>query len=416
MAVKNSAHNDITAENKATEKKGVVKRGVFYALFVILCLGSLALTAFLDFGTDRETVPFSVVAETLAENAKYLLFAFFCFLGVLIFKGIKRAILLNACLKKGKNFGLGLKTAIICKHYDCLTPLGTGGQPMEILYLKRHGVPTSAASGVAITSYAIGLVSSVFLGVILIIAMGFDKVNTIAVIMAVVGIVLNIIMPTGILIFSAMPRFGEFLAKKITDIGVKLKLIKNKEKFESRAINGMRDYGASIRFFFGTYFFRTLSATFFGVLYNVSLYSIPYFIIRAFGVPSSEIGYFKVLELCLICYLAITAIPTPGNSGAAEISFYAIFSTFLQGGMLFWGVVIWRVLTYYLFIVAGLLLIVFGKIFRKNTYEGLSIGPSVNDMFKKPKINAARERSDLAADGSAFSDQNTLNSENAVKE
>ena len=382
MADQISQNNENTV-NKAPRKKGLSKKGLFYALFIALCVGSIAVTAFLDFGTDKKTVPFSLVAQTLSENYRFVICAVLCFFAVLVFKGIKRAILLNACLKGGDKFWLGFKSAVICKHYDCITPLGSGGQPMEILYLKRHGVPTSVASGVAVTSYAIGLLSSVFLSIVMIIICGFDQVNTIAIILAIIGIVLNIVMPAGILLFSASPKAGDFIARKITGFGSKLKLIKNRERFEKRAINTMKDYGESIRYFFGTYFFKTLIATLFGVMYNVALYSVPYFIIRAFGVGAQEISYFKVLELCLICYLAITAIPTPGNSGAAEISFYAIFSSFLQGGMLFWGVVIWRVLTYYMFIVTGLIFITFGRIFRKKEYEDMKLGIDVAELRKR---------------------------------
>ena len=376
-----------TEINEPPRRKGFSKKGLFYTLFILLCVGSIAVTAFLDFGTNKETVPFSLVTKTLGENVRYFIFAVLCFAAVLLFKGIKRAILLNACLKGGNKFWLGFRAAVICKHYDCITPLGSGGQPMEILYLKKHGVPTSVASGVAVTSYAIGLLSSVFLSIIMIIVCGFDQVNTVAIVLAIIGIVLNIIMPAGILLFSASPKAGDFIAKKITGLGVKLKLIKNRDRFEDRAINTMRDYGESIRYFFGTYFFKTLIATLFGILYNVALYSVPYFVIRAFGVGADEISYFKVLELCLICYLAVTAIPTPGNSGAAEISFYAIFSSFLGGGMLFWSVIIWRVITYYLFIVTGLLFITFGRIFRKKEYEDMKLGPDVAELRKRSQVH-----------------------------
>ena len=357
--------NNETAEQP--KKKGF-KKGLFYALFILLCVGSIVLTAFLDFGTDKENIPFSEVIVTMGDNIVYVLYAFICFLLVLFFKGLKRDILLNASLKKRNNLFLGIKSGTICKYYDAITPFGSGGQPMEIMYLKKHGVPTSVASGVTVVSYAIGLISSVFLAIIMIIVCGFENVNTYAKVLAIIGIVLNILLPSMIIIFSAMPNVGEAIARWVTKVGLKLRFIRDKERFETRAIDTMRGYAKSIRFYFGTYFFKTLLAFLCGFAYNIALYSIPYFLIRAFGISASDISYFKVLELCLICFLAVTAIPTPGNSGAAEISFYAIFSSFLLGGQLFWCVVLWRVLTYYMFILAGALLTLFGKLFHKNKH------------------------------------------------
>ena len=129
-------------------KKKSIKKGVFYALFILLCIGSLVVTAAMDFGKEEERVPFATVMRTLGENYIFLLCALGCFLLVLVFKGLKRAVLLNATVKRHNNVFLGIKSAAICKYYDCITPFGSGGQPMEIMYLRKHGIPTSVASGV----------------------------------------------------------------------------------------------------------------------------------------------------------------------------------------------------------------------------------------------------------------------------
>ena len=335
-----------------------------YGIFVLICLGSVAVTAVLDFGTDKESAPFSVVARTLADNFIYIVYALACFVLVLVFKGIKRTILLNACLKKRNNFSLALKTAINCKYYDSITPAGSGGQPMEILYLRKHGIPTSVASGVSVTSYAIGLISSVLLAIVMMILFGSDGVSTFVWVLAIIGVVINLTLPLSIVVFSALPHVGAAVAKWLVKVGAKLRIVKNREAAEAKAVGTMEKYATSIRFFFGTYFFKTLLASLFAIAYNVALYSMPYFIIRAFGVAAEDINYFKILERCLICYLAVTAIPTPGNSGAAEISFYAIFSSFLGGGYLFWSVIVWRFMTYYLFIIVGFIMASLSRIFH----------------------------------------------------
>lgn len=379
------------------KKKRSWKTVLLYTVFVLICLGSVALTAFLDFGTDKESAPFSVVAQTLLDNFVYIIYALLCFALVLIFKGIKRAILLNACLKKRNNFFLGLKTAITCKYYDAITPAGSGGQPMEILYLRKHGIPTSVASGVSITSYAIGLISSVLLGVIMMIVCGFDGVDPLVQILAIIGVVINIALPLAIVIFSAMPKVGSAIAKWIIGVGAWLRIVKDKEATNQKAVTTMEKYAKSIRFFFGTYLFKTLLATVFAFAYNVALYSIPYFLIRAFGVNAADISYFKVLELCLICYLAITAIPTPGNSGAAEISFYAIFQLFLGGGYLFWSIIVWRFTTYYLFIIVGFTLTVLSKIFHGNK-RGELAGIAIDADLLKENATHAREKAAVSSD------------------
>ena len=52
--------------------------------------------------------------------------------------------------------------------------------------------------------------------------------------------------------------------------------------------------------------------------------------------------------------MATAYIPLPGGSGAQEISFNALLGTLFPDGTLFWGVLLWRVLTYYMYLVLGM--------------------------------------------------------------
>ena len=49
----------------------------------------------------------------------------------------------------------------------------------------------------------------------------------------------------------------------------------------------------------------------------------------------------------------VTLVPTPGNAGAAEGSFYLLFDQLDTSGV-FWAMLIWRFLCYYFFILLGL--------------------------------------------------------------
>jgi hypothetical protein len=72
----------------------------------------------------------------------------------------------------------------------------------------------------------------------------------------------------------------------------------------------------------------------------------------------------EIFALCVICYTSVTLIPTPGNSGGAELSFRSIFRSYLSGGLLFWGMMSWRLLSFYSYIVVGIIVIVIQQIYR----------------------------------------------------
>jgi uncharacterized membrane protein YbhN (UPF0104 family) len=58
---------------------------------------------------------------------------------------------------------------------------------------------------------------------------------------------------------------------------------------------------------------------------------------------------------------SVTIIPTPGNSGAAEGSFYILFNELDTYG-LFWSMLVWRALCYYSFIIIGVIIYLYGAI------------------------------------------------------
>ena len=84
---------------------------------------------------------------------------------------------------------------------------------------------------------------------------------------------------------------------------------------------------------------------------HVANASIPYFVLSACGVGDAVL--LDIITLSFYVYAAITFIPTPGNAGVAEGAFYIIFKS-LSEGVLFWGTIIWRFFTYYLYIILGI--------------------------------------------------------------
>ena len=91
---------------------------------------------------------------------------------------------------------------------------------------------------------------------------------------------------------------------------------------------------------------------------------IAYFIYRSF-IEVPLVPWYDVFCKCIICDLAICFIPLPGGSGVSELSFNSLLGSLFTEGALFWGVLIWRVFTYYLHILLGGIMLLVGIIFPK---------------------------------------------------
>lgn len=87
-------------------------------------------------------------------------------------------------------------------------------------------------------------------------------------------------------------------------------------------------------------------------------YSILFFIYSAFNGFDAGI-YFELLSISVIIELASNSIPLPGGSGLAELSFSTIFASLFDSGVLFWALIIWRLITYYSYLFAGMGIIIY---------------------------------------------------------
>ena len=115
---------------------------------------------------------------------------------------------------------------------------------------------------------------------------------------------------------------------------------------------------------------------------------MPYFVIKMSG--TANVGWWNIFCLTVICYTTVTMLPTPGNSGGAEVSFRSIFASYIAGGTLFWAIMSWRFFCYYLSILVGLVLIISQSAY-KFTKKGKAERARANKLFAEGVIRPKAE-------------------------
>lgn len=349
-------------ENKKALKTKTPSRNLMFALlFIVVNLLAIITTALIEFAGDEQPVPLSRVWNTFMDNWAWGLGAIGMFVLCVAFQAIKRNALLRSTLHKSLPI-ISLNATILCKYYDNITPLGSGGQPFEVFYLRKKGIPVGAASGIPIVSYAIDRIAYVFVAFFAVIAYGFGDTSTVIIVLCAVGLAVNAFIPFAIFFFTVMPRVGSAIAGFVAKIAKTLKLTKDEEAFKHKLTDNIVEYADCLKFFMKKSKRSMLFGFVLSILYFIALYSVPYFIVRMSG--NAAVEYSQLLTLCIICYTSVTLLPTPGNSGGAELSFRSVFASFLSGGVLFWGMLAWRIVSYYLSIFVGLILIVCQQLYK----------------------------------------------------
>lgn len=364
-------------DDKQVDKRQKLFKNIFTVVFIILVVGVLAFTFYNDFFKgDNEQADFGALLGTFGQCWYYFVFAMCSLLLCFLFKGLKLSIM---CRKTTKKWHLKtcIETAVIGLYYNYVTPLAVGGQPFEIYHLSKHGVHGGVASALPIATYILNQFAFVFIGIFSLIAyntglfMSSGKVIDIDVVpfnvLAIIGLLCCMIMPLIVILFCMLPGVGSKLVSKVIKLGGKLRIVKDPEATAEKTIKNVRHNSKCIKQLASAPVeFALAFILSFGE--HLALSSIAYFTLKFFGFNAVGVNGFvewaQVVMLCSILYAAISFIPTPGNSGAADLSFYVLFSKgILFTGGAFCAMLVWRILSFYSFIIIGF---IFTTIKRKS--------------------------------------------------
>ncbi|MDY6367222.1 MAG: lysylphosphatidylglycerol synthase transmembrane domain-containing protein [Clostridia bacterium] len=374
-----SMQNLFIADEKTIDKRQKLFKRVFSILFVVIIVGTIIFTALRDFASDKPLAPAGEIFDTLSKNWFYLPCALLALFFAYFFKGLK----LSVCAKHltGKwHFKTCMGTAIVGHYYNYVTPLAVGGQPFEIYYLSKHGVHGGAAASLPIATFFQSQFAFTIIGVTALIllqtnALGIDwqyfskDSITVASTLAIAGLILGFLMPLTVVTFCFFPRVGAFFVKIAIWFGSKLRIVKNPKLTTQKTMRTVINNATCLKKI-STNPLVFISSFLMGMCEQLALLSIAYFTLRFFGFDMVGVGGFmewmQMIEVCVILQAAVSFFPTPGNSGAADLSFYFLFETGLKrGGFTFPAMITWRLLSYYSILIIGFIFLTVKKATEK---------------------------------------------------
>lgn len=319
-------------------------RIILFLIFLLCVAAAVIWTAVREFGSKPpEKLGFALGPK----NYAFIAAGFLCMLVTLAVETVKYLLMMKA-LESKVSVKAAFETATLGKYYDNITPSGIGGQPFQIYNIHRHGYSPGISAAMPLTAFLTMQFGFVFLAILVFLFKG-NAVTSLAIrIPAYIGAVTYSILPAGIVIFNVSERAGSILIEKLIGLGAKIRIIKDPEKANRSALKTMREYRFAVRLISRK---RGLLLTLFALsfLFQAATCSIPYFVLRAYN---GTTPFLDILAMTVFVYCSVTFIPTPGNSGAAESSFYIVFSQLDPTG-LFWSMLIWRIICYYSYVGLG---------------------------------------------------------------
>ena len=356
-------HGLNTKVKKIEPQKQSKKSRLWSFLFLVVNIVVLGCVLIYQINSE-EGVPSISNLFRSEHNAWFVIVAVGCFLISELLIAIKLNYLTRRFNKKG-NFWACLKAEFVCQYYSKITPFSMGGQPFEVYELNRHGIKANNALTVVSCNYVshklvywvVSLFMMITIGTNNLVKNMSGKDFGLVLILALISLCVMSVY----IIFIILICLNKKIASKLIDVTLrllnKLKIIKNRKLVYFKIMRPALSFQHKMKEFFKSKKLAMLTLLFSLCIYLIQS-SIPaciYFIFK----PFNFMDLWRLVSIAVVIQLSFGVNPLPGGSGVAEISFYAVFSFLLEDGLVFWALIIWRILTYYIYLVTGFGLVVY---------------------------------------------------------
>ncbi len=339
------------------------KRSRLFSM-VYMGLTVVVIILILIFGTDLDEI-----GDALKNFNIWWLFA--C-IGALLLYWFTDGLLLydiTAYMYKRMPLPRCVKVGVIGLYYCALTPSSTGGQPMQVIYMRRDNVPVGTATcivGIKFVIYELSLCAIYVAGMIL--RGGYYLANNSeAFWLAALGFVINLAAVFFIILTIINKKLVLTIGNWLIRGFAKLRIVKKKEKTLEHFAEVIDEYHTAASYI-SRYKLRALGSFFISIINLAFVFLIPYLIYLSFGYTKYNMLDIFIMEAFL--FLAVSFFPLPGAAGASEGGFMLFFGPFFGAGTAV-AMLIWRFLTYYTILITGSLMVVFDEVFsiRKKSKE-----------------------------------------------
>lgn len=323
---------------------------------VICALAFVIMVLYLVLGQEGE----QLVRAIRNFKIEYLLVILLLMVSFWLLEAVTTQILLRIVWKK-QTFPQTVTVTMIGQYYNCITPLSSGGQPMQAYYMTRYGTPASVSMTVLLARLIVyEFTLTAYSVVVLVLKFGMFS-NGILLTLALIGFAMN---AAGIFLFLllAVWRNGTVkCANFFIHLFAKIRLVKNEEKTKAKVGASLDDAYKNMRFVL-RHPGPVLAVFAITVVQLTLLYGVSYAVYLGFSAlePAAFTqDPFTVISCQAMVNMVSAMFPLPGAVGLTESS-YAIFFREVypatQAAAVDLSMFIWRFFTFYLQIIIGIVI------------------------------------------------------------
>lgn len=354
------ANNDI---KKRKKKKSL--NFLYYILNIVV------IVAVLSVQLSKESDPTGSLTAILNINPWFIIAALSTFFVGMFLDQIRYSFLIHKATGVFR-FGLAYKVAALGRYYDTITPLGTGGQPFQVLYTNKYGIKPGEGISIAMGKYIFyQIVYFILVTYFILRALSVGEAGTTILNTDVGQGLVSTFMWIGYAILAALVLFmtlislnkrlgAGFIAgilKLLNKIHIgKFRIIKDYKKTFNKVMKVVNVWQNTTKKYSKSFWVISVNIVC-SVLFFFVSYSMPFFIFCAFEGWQPNM-WLNIISIAVMVDLTSAFNPIPMGTGTADLSFTVLYGgLFSVAGASIWALIIWRILFYYIYIIQGLVIV-----------------------------------------------------------
>ncbi len=247
-----------------------------------------------------------------------------------------------------------LKLNIMTKFFNGVTPLSTGGQPLQIYELYKNKVKLDDSANIVVQFFIIYQIAVVIFSTIAIIFNHIFHIfvkNLFVKKLVILGYIINLVVLLILFLISFNKDFNFKIINFFINILSKLHIVKEKkktiEKWRKKCDNFYKS-AMTLKENPSILIYGTLLQ----ILQLIVLYSIPFIISKSI-MKTTDLTFITSIVTCTYVNLIGSYIIIPGASGGIEYGFIKLFSNFFVEPFILSITILWRFTTYYFPVILG---------------------------------------------------------------
>ena len=234
-------------------------------------------------------------------------------------------------------------------YFSSITPSATGGQPAQVYYMSRDGVPPAhGALDMMLIAVCYQVVIVVLAGAAALLRPGLvAQMGTGMGLLLLYGGAVNLALTAGMLCLMFLPGAARRLSGWVLALLTRLRLVRRPEFVREKLERQLEEYRAGARCIKAN---PVLTVCLLGITFVqlTAQFAVPFAVYRAFGLTGH--GPVEIIAAQSLVTLAVASLPLPGAVGAAEGGFLRAMAIFFGLGLVTPAVLVSRGISFYTFL------------------------------------------------------------------